>query len=170
MDLTQCIKSSQSGRLRRSLLHGFRRWSDFSEAGMLTSQGHLDANIQATNRTRWEYRIPRRILWVRPRRDVFTSSHNPSVKIQFTVTPNCRMPGDVSKLYVLVEKKTVLVNSWPISGTFSRPDFQPPVVYLYQQSLCSVLLATEENCSDLSVKYGLMLSEVWEFCTQALSK
>lgn len=98
MDLTQCIKSSQEReRLRRGVCfigtQGDEVSASFSEAGMLASQGHLDANIQAADRARWEYRIPRRILWVRPRRDIFTSSHNSSVKIQFTVPPNCRDAG-----------------------------------------------------------------------------
>ena len=48
-------------------------------------------------------------MWVRPRRDIFTSRDNPSVKIQFIVTPNCRDAGGC--FLAVVEKKTILVNS-----------------------------------------------------------
>ena len=57
MDLTQCIKSSQEReRLRRGVCfigtQGDEVSASFSEAGMLASQGHLDANIQAADRAR----------------------------------------------------------------------------------------------------------------------
>lgn len=56
------------------------------------SQGHLDANIQAAD-SKMRVHDPKEDFVGQAQRDIFTSSHNPSVKIQFTVTPNCRDAG-----------------------------------------------------------------------------